>query len=84
MIEREPMTGEEIMAAAVNNLERTVRDAEAGNVDNETVDYVFDKTMRTIAELAFGQCDYPRYCKFYGENPSFCDRSCNMDIWDQI
>lgn len=84
MAEREPMTGEEIMAAAVDNLQATVEGAQAGTIDSETVDHVYDKTMRTIAEVAFGACDYPQYCKFYGENPSFCDRSCDVDVWDQI
>lgn len=36
------------------------------------------------ANDAFGVCDYPRYCKFYGENPGFCDRSCDTEVWDQI
>ena len=36
------------------------------------------------AESVLGECDYPSYCKFYGENPSFCDRSCSESVLDQI
>jgi hypothetical protein len=36
-------------------------------------------------EGLMGPCDYPRYCKFYGEGRTgICDRSCGESIWDQI
>lgn len=35
-------------------------------------------------EGLMGPCDYPRYCKFYGDDTGICDRSCNESIWDQI
>lgn len=35
-------------------------------------------------EELMGECDYPKYCKFYGENPGFCGRTCSMSVWDQI
>lgn len=84
MSERKSMTGEEIMAAAVGNLDATIKAAEEGMAGSDVVDTVYDKTMRTIAEVAFGECSYPNYCKFYGENPSFCDRICSESVWDQI
>jgi hypothetical protein len=33
---------------------------------------------------AFGTCNFPEYCKFYGHNPGFCDRICAEEVWDQI
>lgn len=83
-IERKPLTGSEIMEMAVDNLEQTVRAAKEGHTSTEDVDYVYDQTMRTISEVAFGGCDYPNYCKFYGERPGFCDRICGESVWDQI
>lgn len=79
-----PAEDKELMEGALDNLAAAVEAAKAGAVDIDTVDQVYDGTMRTIAEVAFGGCDYPRVCKFYGDNPSFCDRSCDIPVWDQI
>jgi len=83
MAEAERTTGKEIMATAVDNLRQTADASEAGGVDGETFDQVYDKTMRTIAHVAFGECG-PGYCKFYGDDVGICDRSCNVPVWDQI
>jgi hypothetical protein len=36
------------------------------------------------AEDLMGSCDYPSYCKFYGDDAGICDRSCDVPMWDQV
>lgn len=45
-----------------------------------------DALGRTTARDVLGECTFGeiRYCRFYGEDPPFCDRSCAGDVWDQI
>jgi hypothetical protein len=74
----------EISEAALDNLKNTIDLRDAGLASDEVLHEVADITGRTLGETIFGACDFPHYCKFYGENPSFCDRECNVPVWDQI
>ena len=42
-----------------------------------------NQAAQAIGEI-MGKCDYPVYCKFYGEHPSFCDMSCDVPFLDQV
>ena len=52
---------------------------DSGSITNEQQ----DQGVQAIEEL-MGECSYPSYCKFYGADATFCDRACDIPIWDQI
>lgn len=37
-----------------------------------------------VVEKLMGECNFPKYCKFYGKDPDFCDRECGVPVWEQI
>ncbi len=68
----------------VNRLQEAIEATYDGTLPPEEAGTFVNIIGRTVAEEAFGICDYPSYCKFYGDNPSFCDRSCDESVWDQV
>lgn len=73
MSEQANMSGKDIANEAIDNFEAAAELRLTGEMTKETFNEVADVTGRTIGEIAFGACDFPHYCKFYGERPSFCD-----------
>lgn len=82
MIERQPSFEEGM--EAIDMLDAAIEATQNSSLSPEDKAAFVDIVGREVAEDAFGDCDFPRYCKFYGEDASCCDRSCGENVWDQI